>query len=31
MGSKFRLVPTLAALFSEIGGRTALDAFSAAA
>jgi DNA adenine methylase/adenine-specific DNA-methyltransferase len=28
MGSKFRLVPTLAALFSEIGGRTALDAFS---
>jgi adenine-specific DNA-methyltransferase len=28
MGSKYRLVPHLAAVFSEIGGRTALDAFS---
>ncbi len=28
MGSKHRLVPYLAEVFSEIGGRTALDAFS---
>ncbi len=28
MGSKYRLVPHLAAVFSEIGGQTALDAFS---
>jgi adenine-specific DNA-methyltransferase len=28
MGSKYRLVPHLAAAFSEIGGQTALDAFS---
>ncbi len=28
MGSKFRLLPHLAAVFGEVGGRTALDAFS---
>jgi len=28
MGSKYRLVPHLAAVFDEIGGSTALDAFS---
>lgn len=28
MGSKYRLVPYLVDVFSEIGGRTALDAFS---
>jgi DNA adenine methylase/adenine-specific DNA-methyltransferase len=28
MGSKYKLVPTLAAVFAELGGRTALDAFS---
>jgi adenine-specific DNA-methyltransferase len=28
MGSKYRLVPHLAAVFTELGGRTALDAFS---
>jgi DNA adenine methylase/adenine-specific DNA-methyltransferase len=28
MGSKYKLVPQLAALFRELGGRTALDAFS---
>jgi adenine-specific DNA-methyltransferase len=28
MGSKYRLVPVLGSLFAEIGGRTALDAFS---
>jgi Adenine-specific DNA methylase len=28
MGSKYRLVPELAAVFEELGGRTALDAFS---
>jgi adenine-specific DNA-methyltransferase len=28
MGSKYRLVPYLADVFSELGGRTALDAFS---
>src|SRR3546814_12568508 len=28
MGSKYRLVPHLAALFAELGGTTALDAFS---
>ena len=28
MGSKYRLVPHLAALFDELRGRTALDAFS---
>jgi adenine-specific DNA-methyltransferase len=28
MGSKYRLAPQLAALFGEIGGTTALDAFS---
>jgi len=28
MGSKYKLVPHLAALFHELGGRTALDAFS---
>jgi DNA adenine methylase/adenine-specific DNA-methyltransferase len=28
MGSKYRLVPHLTELFAEIGGRTALDAFS---
>lgn len=28
MGSKYRLVPGLARVFSELGGRTALDAFS---
>ena len=28
MGSKYRLVPQLAAVFAEIGGTTALDAFS---
>lgn len=28
MGSKYRLVPHLAALFDELGGETALDAFS---
>lgn len=28
MGSKYRLVPQLAGVFDEIGGRTALDAFS---
>lgn len=28
MGSKYRLVPELAAVFEELGGRTALDAFA---
>lgn len=28
MGSKYRLVPDLASVFEELGGRTALDAFS---
>ncbi len=28
MGSKYRLVPDLAETFAEVGGRTALDAFS---
>ncbi len=28
MGSKYRLVPHLAELFTELGGATALDAFS---
>ena len=28
MGSKYRLVPHLAAVFAEVGGTTALDAFS---
>ena len=28
MGSKYRLIPHLAEVFAEIGGRTALDAFS---
>src|SRR6266567_6566075 len=28
MGSKYRLVPQLAEVFAEVGGRTALDAFS---
>lgn len=28
MGSKYRLVPQLAELFAELGGKTALDAFS---
>ncbi|MGH3679820.1 MAG: DNA adenine methylase [Natronosporangium sp.] len=28
MGSKFKLVPALAEVFAEIGGRSALDAFS---
>jgi DNA adenine methylase/adenine-specific DNA-methyltransferase len=28
MGSKYRLVPYLAGVFSELGGQTALDAFS---
>ncbi len=28
MGSKYRLVPHLAEIFTEVGGRTALDAFS---
>jgi adenine-specific DNA-methyltransferase len=28
MGSKYRLVPHLAEVFTELGGRTALDAFS---
>jgi adenine-specific DNA-methyltransferase len=28
MGSKYRLVPHLAEIFAELGGRTALDAFS---
>lgn len=28
MGSKYRLVPELAAVFDQLGGRTALDAFS---
>lgn len=28
MGSKYRLVPELAAVFADLGGRTALDAFS---
>src|SRR6266581_4650091 len=28
MGSKYRLVPQLAEVFTEVGGRTALDAFS---
>jgi adenine-specific DNA-methyltransferase len=28
MGSKYRLVPRLAEVFTELGGRTALDAFS---
>jgi adenine-specific DNA-methyltransferase len=28
MGSKYRLVPQLAAVFDEVGGRRALDAFS---
>ena len=28
MGSKYRLVPNLAEVFAEVGGRTALDAFS---
>lgn len=28
MGSKYRLIPELAEVFAELGGRTALDAFS---
>jgi adenine-specific DNA-methyltransferase len=28
MGSKYRLIPSLAEAFTELGGRTALDAFS---
>jgi DNA adenine methylase/adenine-specific DNA-methyltransferase len=28
MGSKYRLLPALAAAFADVGGRTALDAFS---
>jgi DNA adenine methylase/adenine-specific DNA-methyltransferase len=28
MGSKYRLIPQLAEIFTELGGRTALDAFS---
>jgi adenine-specific DNA-methyltransferase len=28
MGSKYRLIPHLAGVFAELGGRTALDAFS---
>src|SRR5579863_10711205 len=28
MGSKYRLIPHLAEVFTELGGRTALDAFS---
>ncbi len=28
MGSKYKLVPQLASLFHELGGRTAVDAFS---
>src|SRR5262249_27924202 len=28
MGSKYRLVPHLAGVFVELGGKTALDAFS---
>src|SRR5262249_32659240 len=28
MGSKYRLVPELVAVFEELGGRTVLDAFS---
>jgi DNA adenine methylase/adenine-specific DNA-methyltransferase len=28
MGSKYKLVPTLAGVFAELGGRNALDAFS---
>ena len=28
MGSKYRLVPHLAGVFAEVGGMTALDAFS---
>src|SRR6266536_1028832 len=28
MGSKYRLIPHLAGVFAEVGGRTALDAFS---
>src|SRR2546430_1420070 len=28
MGSKYRLLPRLAEVFAEVGGRTALDAFS---
>ncbi|HYZ53371.1 MAG TPA: DNA adenine methylase, partial [Streptosporangiaceae bacterium] len=28
MGSKYRLVPHLAGIFDEVGGATALDAFS---
>ena len=28
MGSKYRLLPHLAAVFADVGGRTALDAFS---
>src|SRR6266702_6223089 len=28
MGSKYRLAPQLAEVFAEVGGRTALDAFS---
>ncbi|HEU5269827.1 MAG TPA: DNA adenine methylase [Jatrophihabitans sp.] len=28
MGSKYKLLPHLAAVFAEVGGRTALDAFS---
>ena len=28
MGSKYRLVPHLAGIFAEVGGTTALDAFS---
>jgi adenine-specific DNA-methyltransferase len=28
MGSKYQLIPSLAALFGEVGGTTALDAFS---
>lgn len=31
MGSKYRLVPQIAAVFAEIGGTTALDAFSGSA
>ena len=28
MGSKYRMLPTLADLFEQVGGRTALDPFS---
>jgi adenine-specific DNA-methyltransferase len=31
MGSKYRLVPQLAQVFTELGGKTALDAFSGSA